>query len=210
MATNDKHRSYTVQVLSPERTEEALDVLCDSFYDYPVMRHVVGDVGDDYDGKLRTLIGFFLAARVLREEPMLAVIDEGRVVAVAILTTPGDKEAPPALAERREIVWGELGNAARERYEKLGQIWQQFTIPESHYHLNMIGVSRSHAGSGLGRLLLDAVHDLSRNAPDSSGVSLTTEDPANVSLYEYFGYEVVGNARFSPEYETWAFFRRDS
>ena len=35
------------------------------------------------------------------------------------------------------------------------------------------------------------------------------EDPANVSLYQYFGYEIVGNAMFAPEYETWAFFRRD-
>jgi len=209
MASNDKHRSHSVQVLSPDRTEEALDVLCDSFYDYPVMRHVVGEAGDDYDKRLRTLIGFFLAARVLREEPMLAVIDDGRVVAVAILTSPGERDAPPALAERREVVWGELGEAARGRYEALGEMWQRFAIPESHYHLNMIGVSRSHNGSGLGRLLLDAVHELSRQEPISSGVSLTTEDPANVSLYEYFGYEIVGHARFSPEYETWTFFRRD-
>ena len=107
------------------------------------------------------------------------------------------------------MVWSELGKAARERYEKLGEIWQQFTIPDSHYHLNMIGVSRSHNGSGLGRLLLDAVHELSRDEPNSIGVSLTTEDPANVSLYEYFGYEIVGSAMFSPSYETWSFFRRD-
>ena len=149
--TTPDNQSYSVEVLSPSRTSEALDVLCDSFYDYPVMRHVVGEVGEEYDHKLRTLIGFFLAARVLREEPMLAVEDEGRVVAIAILTSPGDGAAPPALAEKREIVWAELGQAARERYEALGEIWAQFTIPESHYHLNMIGVARTHGGSGLGR-----------------------------------------------------------
>ena len=62
--------------------------------------YVVGEDGDDYDKRLRTLIGFFLAARVLREEPMLAVIDDGRVVAVAILTSPGDRAAPAALRGR--------------------------------------------------------------------------------------------------------------
>jgi hypothetical protein len=37
-------------------------------------------------------------------------------------------------------------------------------------------------------------------------VSLTTEVPQNVRLYEHFGYEVVGHARVSPELETWGLF----
>ena len=209
MTSGKKRGQYLVEVLPVDRTEEALDVLCDAFYDYPVMRHVVGEDGDDYDKRLRTLIGFFLAARVLREEPMLAVIDDGRVVAVAILTSPGDRAAPAALLERREVVWAELGQAARERYEALGHIWQEFTIPDRHYHLNMIGVCRTHGGRGLGGLLLDAVHELSRGESGSCGVSLTTEDPANVSLYEHYGYEIVGHAICSPDFETWSFFRGD-
>ncbi len=210
MTADDKRRSaHVVEVLPEDRVEAAVTVLCDAFYDYPVMRHVVGEAGDDYDVRLRALVGFFVAARVLREEPMLAVIDEDLVVAVAILSSPGEREAPPDLAERREVVWAELGVAARERYEALGHIWQQFTIPDPHYHLNMIGVCRSHSGRGLGGLLLDAVHELSQRESGSCGVSLTTEDPANVSLYEHYGYEIVGHAICSPEYETWGFFRRD-
>jgi len=209
MAKNDRQQSYSVQILSTARTEEALDVLCDAFYDYPVMRHVVGETGDDYDKRLRKLVGFFLAARVLREEPMLAVIDDGHVIAVAIINSPGDREAPQTLLDLREVVWGELGQDARERYEKLGEIWQEFMIPDPHYHLNMIGVLRTHSGRGLGGLLLDAVHELSQNEPGSCGVSLTTEDPVNVPLYEHYGYEVVGHAICSPDFETWGFFRRD-
>lgn len=199
-----------VRELPPHRAHEAVAVLCDAFREYPVMRHVIGPAGDDYDSRLGTLIDFFTTARVLRKEPILAVEDAGRVAAVAILTSPGDREAPAELAELRESVWRELGALARRRYEALGRIWQQFAIPEPHYHLNMIGVLKSHAGRGLARQLLDAVHDLSRREPGSNGVSLTTEDPGNVALYEYFRYEIVGHARVSDGFETWAFFRRDA
>ena len=41
------------------------------------------------------------------------------------------------------------------------------------------------------------------------GVTLTTEDPSNVPLYEHFGYQVVGHARVAPGLESWGFFRHD-
>ena len=50
---------------------------------------------------------------------------------------------------------------------------------------------------------------MSERVPDSRGVSLTTEDPANISLYESFGYQITGHARVSAEVETWAFYRPD-
>jgi ribosomal protein S18 acetylase RimI-like enzyme len=71
----------------------------------------------------------------------------------------------------------------------------------------MIGTLREARGQGYGRILLEYVHAMSERDPDSRGVSLTTEDPANVSLYESFGYEITGHARVSADVETWAFYR---
>lgn len=199
-----------VEELPADRAEEAVAVLCDSFYDYPVMRHVIGAAGDEYDQRLQTLIGFFVAARYSRGEPVLAVSDAGKAVAVAILTSPVQRAAPPRLAEHREAVWEELGAAARRRYEAMGESWQEFAVAEPHYHLTMIGVHRSYAGRGLGRLLLDAVHEMSRRDPRSTGVSLTTEVAGNVELYLHFGYDLAGHVKAADAPDTWVFFRRDS
>jgi ribosomal protein S18 acetylase RimI-like enzyme len=199
-----------VEELPAERSEEAVAVLCDSFYDYPVMRHVIGAAGDKYDKRLQALIGFFVAARYCRGEPVLAVSDAGKAVAVAILTPPVQHGAPAELAEHRAAVWQELGAAARGRYEALGESWQEFAIAEPHYHLNMIGVHSSYGGRGLGRLLLDAVHEMSRGDPRSTGVSLTTEVESNVGLYQHFGYDLVGHVKTPDAPDTWVFFRRDS
>jgi hypothetical protein len=43
----------------------------------------------------------------------------------------------------------------------------------------------------------------------SAGVSLTTEDPKNVALYQHFGYEVVAHDLVAGKLETWLFFRRN-
>jgi hypothetical protein len=88
-------------------------VLCDAFHDYPVMRYVLGP-SNDYDRRLRTLIGVFVAARVLRQELVLGVHDErGSLAAVGLVTLPGERDAPEALLLRREAVWRELGAVER-------------------------------------------------------------------------------------------------
>ena len=207
-ATNARAVSK-VERLSADRAEQAVDVLVDSFFEYPVMRHVIGKVGDEYEGRLRKLMRFFVAARYCRDEPVLVVTEGDRAVATAILTPPFQREPTPTLAKHREALWRDLGQGARTRYEALGDLWKLFDLEEPHYHLNMIGVRRSHAGSGYGRLLLDAVHELSYGDVDSAGVSLNTEDESNVPLYEHFGYRVIGHAKATEDMNTWVMFRED-
>jgi GNAT superfamily N-acetyltransferase len=196
-----------VSRLSEAQVSHAVDVLCDAFHDYPVMRNVIGSAGGDYDRRLHKLINFFVMARVWRGEPILAVSNGSDLVATALLTLPGKRQPPAELAQHREAVWRELGEAARMRYEAFGEATRKFEISQPHYHLNMIGVRRSHHGKGLSRQLLDAVHAMSHSDPVSCGVTLTTEDFRNVSLYEHFGYETVGHVRVDAQLETWGFFR---
>ena len=197
-----------VSKLSSAQTEDAVTVLCDAFQDYPVMRYVLGSTGD-YERRLRTLIGFFVSARAYREEPVLGVHDRaGTLSAVAVVSLPGQREAPEALAALREQVWAQLGAQERQRYEAYGAACAPFAITSPHYHLNMIGVRRSHAGRGLARKLLEAVHRLSDADAGSSGVSLTTETIQNLPLYEHFGYRRMGHALVGEGLETWAFYRQ--
>lgn len=194
--------------LSSAQTEDVVTVLCDAFQDYPVMRYVLGPTGD-YDRRLRTLIGFFVSARAYRNEPVLGVHDrDGMLSAVALVSLPSQGEAPEGLVTHREQVWAELGAAERQRYEAYGAACAQFTLDSPNYHLNMIGVRRSHAGRGLARKLLESVHRLSDADDRSCGVTLSTETEQNLPLYEYFGYRCLGHAAVDKGLETWGFFRQ--
>jgi ribosomal protein S18 acetylase RimI-like enzyme len=194
--------------LSGDDAEEVVDVLCESFFNYPVMRFVLGSNAADYEEQLRTLIRFFVAARALRGEIMLGIGDEGDLSGAALLSRPTG-QSPPELSDLREKVWAELGASARARYEALGAAGAPFQVEIPHIHVNMIGVRHRAQGEGLGGKLMEHVHLVSREDRRSMGITLTTEDQANVALYEHLGYEVVGHATVAPDLETWGFFRPD-
>ena len=193
--------------------EEAVDVLSEAFFDYPVMRFVIGEAGDDYPRRLRHLVSFFTEARFARQDLVLAVVKDERMAAVANINLPRERsvEFPDGrdpLEPHRQRVWNDLGPDARDRYEAYGEATAHCVFPEPHYHLGMIGVRRDSAGGGHARRLLDHLHSLSAAHPRSCGVSLATENPRNVSLYEHFGYSIVGHERVG-DMETWGFFRAD-
>lgn len=201
------HNASSVRRMSQADVHSVVEVLCDAFRDYPVMRYIIAAAGGDYDRHLYTLINFFVMARVWRDEPILGVSSAGTLVAAAILTLPDNRPSAAPLAEHREALWRELGQAARTRYETYGATTQKFEIDQPHYQLNMIGVRRLHAGRGFARRLLDAVHALSQNDPASRGVTLCTEDPRNVAIYQHVGYKIIGHARVNGQMETWGLFR---
>lgn len=197
-------------LISAERAGEVVDALCDAFHDYAVMRYAVGSAGADYDRRLHKLIDVFVARRFDHDHPVLAIEENGEIMGVATLTLPGEPPTPSAaFEERRMALWADLGPEAKARMEALVTVWQRLTVPGPQYHLNMLGVRRARAGQGLGRILLDEVHRISREDPESTGVSLSTENPKNVLLYQHCGYEVRFHERVSPELETWILFRPD-
>lgn len=199
-----------VTSLSAGDADLATAVLCDAFFDYPVMRFVLGATGR-YPQRLRALIGFFVAARVLREDAMLGVVDDsGDLAAVALVTLPADHPPPATLADRREAVWRELGATERARYDAFGRATHQFGIQAPHHHLNMIGVRTSHLGRGHARTLLEHVHRLAEEDSDSAGVTLSTETQSNVPLYQHFGYRQLGYVEIGPTLASWAFYRSKS
>jgi len=121
----------------------------------------------------------------------------------------GDASGDLLFAALRDETWADLGPDALRRYESLVAIWEGMPFPEPHLHINMLGTRRSHAGKGYGRRILETVQAASRRPPASRGVSLSTEDPANVRLYEHCGYRVLQHARVTASLETWIMFREN-
>ena len=196
--------------LTPDAVEEIVDVFTDAFFDYPVMRFVLGDSAPDYKRRLDLLNRLFVMGRALRDEPLIGIVHEDGLIAAATMSYPEKQgNIPSAFADLRELVWSELGAEPRSRHERCVAAWEPLAIDTPHLHLNMIGVRRSMHGTRLGRRLLDEVQEISRQTPGSHGVSLTTELSRNVELYQHMGYEVTGHVQVTPEMGTWALFRHN-
>ena len=92
----------TVLSLGEEHVPEVTRVLCESFYDYPVMQYVIGEGHDDYGGRLSTLVHFFVMARVLRNETLLGTMHNGALAATALVSYPGRGKTPAELTSTCE------------------------------------------------------------------------------------------------------------
>lgn len=199
--------------MNPVRLDEgdvdaAIAVLTEAFDGYPVVRFVLGE--DDGPERLSALVHLFVRSRFLRGEAVFGVRDPGAgLVAVATTTRPEAPPPPPAFAVLRAATWRTLGADALARYEAYVAASDLHPVAAPHFHLNMLGVRRAFAGRGIGRALLGAVQGLSAEHATSTGVSLDTEEPANVAFYERAGYRVLGKAPVGPGIDTWALWRPD-
>jgi GNAT superfamily N-acetyltransferase len=196
-----------LRVLALADVPEILDVFCDAFADYPVMRYVLGP-GGNTQPRLRELIGYFVLRRVRLGGPMFGVrAPDGTLAGAATMTVPVEPVAPPDLLAERDRVFEALGHDSRGRYDAYAKAATLFGSIGPHHHLNMLGVRHAWHGQGIGRVLLDAASDLAGADPNSTGVSLTTELETNVKLYEHCGYEVVGEATVGDTFQTWGLFQ---
>jgi GNAT superfamily N-acetyltransferase len=183
-----------VEKLNEDKVPEITDVLCEAFYNYPVMKYVLGEK-ENYDTRLRKAVTFFVSARALRKEPIFGIRNtENKLVASATVTLPGEIPSPPELFNLRDELWAELGSEEKARYENYGNVAFGLLPKVPHHHLNMIGVRNAYQGKGLARLLINKVEELVSEHPTSNGVSLNTEVESNVNFYLHLGYELLGKA----------------
>lgn len=195
--------------LTKDRSADVVDVMMDAFYDYPVMRWAIGDVGADYDRRLRVMIDVFTASRFLRDYPVLGVADDSeRLVAAAHVIPATRLPMPPELERRYEELFSVLGAEGEARLSAMSEVNARHEVEEPHYTLAMIGVRHGEQGKGYARQLMNAVHEMSLSDSSSHGVSLTTETAENVPLYEHFGYRVVEHEQLDG-LQTWMMYRPD-
>lgn len=64
-----------------------------------------------------------------------------------------------------------------------------------HHYLVCIGVNPKEQGRGIGRSLLESIHEAVDKDPISIGIGLDTENRNNVELYRKFGYQLVSEDR---------------
>jgi len=190
-----------IERLAEEARDVVVEVLCRAFETYPVMRFVLGEEQGQED-RLRSLIGFFADVRFAMGWPVLAVVSEGHVVAVALVNEPHDRTFLERFETGLARVKQELGTAAYERLKSFEKASEVIEPREPHYFVGMLGVLPELQGSGYARLLLEHVREMSR-AAGCAGVALSTEDAGNVPFYEHIGFEVVGQGAVD-DLPTWS------
>ena len=200
-----EEQELAVVPLQQQDAPDVADVLSEAFFDYPVMRFVLGTAGN-YDERLPDLVAVFVAARALRNDPMFGVRDGTRLIAAMTMSNPAEPSHPD-FDTMREAAWLRLGHGVEQRYAQCVATWESLASNKPQLHVNMIGVRAAYQGRGFARRMLAEAHRLCEESEVAEGVSLTTEQARNVDFYRHHGYEVIGHAQIAEGVSTWSFFR---
>ena len=175
-----------VEAVPARDVEGVIDVLTAAFDGYEAMTYMLGPEGTPED--LRALVGYFVRSRSSVGSPIFGVRDSDvRLIGAAITDPPH----PPVRSETVDIT-ATLGADVVDRMHRFGHAVAPLEPHQPHHYVGMIGVDAAHRGRGVARAILDTVQERASTHPDSIGVVLTTERPANVRVYESMGFVVLG------------------
>jgi ribosomal protein S18 acetylase RimI-like enzyme len=180
------------------------------------VRAFINDPGTQYicqhrrAGYESRLYSWFYATTRLHtanQQPILTLMVDGEYSAGALLTAPN---ATLRISSMERWLW--------DGWQKAGiiSLWRtlahlrhlaQYQPKAPHIRLEFLAVEPHQQGKGYGRDLLEAIHTLSEQDPQSTGVWLETANPNNIPLYERFGYHITGTRHLSPSIETMMMFR---
>jgi GNAT superfamily N-acetyltransferase len=187
--------------------QQAAEVLTRALTPYPTMRWVCRSEEPGFERRLRAVYDLALAMQRAERQPTLGLLEDGRLVAVAIVHDPGRR-----LTLRSALggLFGGLLSPARSTMAR-GHGYETAISRERprepHHFLSVIGVEPKQQRRGYGRVLMDSIHARADRDPASSGVCLDTCDASNRSYYENLGYEVLSSCITGP-LSQWIMFRR--
>lgn len=201
-------RSAQVIDVPQERTEETVAVLTRAFAHDPLMRYLCDEQEDALPTRLHAFFDYTCAVQRELGWPLLGVVPRTRLAGAVGVAMPEQPEWPDSLTTHYKQLIEKLGDVAADRIERYATLTSTHFPKEPLCYVKMIGVRPESQGRGYARLLLDAVHQLSATHSTSTGVGLDTENPANVPLYESFGYRVLAEVKLE-DLTIWCMFRPD-
>jgi ribosomal protein S18 acetylase RimI-like enzyme len=91
------------------------------------------------------------------------------------------------------LIWDSTSSEVQKDLFPIFEQMAAFHPTYPHWYLPMIGVEPSRQGSGVGSALMQ--HSLAICDADGLPAYLESSNPKNISLYERFGFELIGTIR---------------
>ncbi|WP_338516579.1 GNAT family N-acetyltransferase [Alteromonas gracilis] len=175
----------------------AASILYNAYVDDPLFTDIFQAEKEGYESRLRSAIREELNAFWVAEQPMIGLFDDGRLIALACLTSPD-----AAFGAGRYWHWrlrmlltaGLFGTKQMlQKEEKVRSL-----VPADNFHmLSFIAVHPDYQEHGLGHILLGAIDSVVDEDAKSEGVAVFVTVPKHRSFFSDDNYSVVGQLSLS-------------
>ncbi len=144
-------------------------------------------MGDGPDRPRRVRDQFLVVDDVFAREGWMWEAADG--LGAMVLEPPGSMEREADLLHDADDALAALTPDGAVRYQAFWDWVAERTPKEPHWFLDQLAVEPAAQGRGIGRALLE--HAIGLAAADGHPLILETGTPANVGLYERFGFRVI-------------------
>jgi len=184
--------------LTKDDIKEFTSVVGQAFAQDPLFIKLFSEVKSDVkkQRQIRAFLYFLFSWCYYREEPILGVYQNDKLVAAALIET--EKNFSWARLIKQFLIAPTLINLLYQLPFNKGQFLNQYFLKtrqaisiKPHYYLTMIATLPVHQGQGLARLLIDDITARAEQEFSVKGIALDTENHSNISFYQTMGFELI-------------------
>ena len=196
----------TIVSASREHLPQAVGVLADAFMTEGFITHLFDLSSQTRRERFRRVLTRFAASWHNKGQPILVALRDQEPVGIAILKRPGNQIDSfwveiSALLPHPPLL---LSLFSKVRWRRLPAAFRAMQPPETlgkdYFTLEALAVAPAIQGQGIGRQLLDAVHETAEHDPDSDTIYLYTADEQNRDIYERIGYRTLASVNGGPDF----------
>jgi ribosomal protein S18 acetylase RimI-like enzyme len=160
-----------------------------AYRDNPFMVAFLGDNADDRFAAMELIHGTRVSALA---PPAIVARRNGDLVGVCGFDAPGEPPLPPEAMQQMMVTLSRLGPHVLPNMQVVLTEFGSRAPAERHWHLGPVGVLVDAQGAGVGSLMMTEF--CARMDAEGDLAFLETDLPANVRLYERFGFETTDEA----------------
>ncbi|MEX0623585.1 GNAT family N-acetyltransferase [Saccharospirillum sp.] len=198
-----------VMALDERCSRQARSLLYHSYKDEPTFNYLLDSSRPGYKQRIRATIRELIHLHFERGETVLGVVhkQDRRVLGVAFVSDVGLK-----MDISRQFLW-RLKMTLTAGFESTRRYIQYFNDVQSslpnmaHRTVSLIGIHPEFQKQGLGRLLMETVHQQVSNDAQSIGVFLDTGNNRYLTFYETLGYERFADIKMGTDLTEVVLFR---
>jgi len=176
--------------LDERNSRQARSLLYHSYRNEPTFRYLLNAERPGYRQRIRATIRELIFLHFERGETVLGVLDKAsqRLLGVVFVSDVGLKmDISQQLRWRLKMTLTAGFEATRRFISYYNDV--QSSLPDKHHRLvSLIGIHPEFQKRGLGRMLMEAVHELTEKDHESIGLFLDTGNTRYLSFYESLGY----------------------
>lgn len=181
-------------------SRQARSLLYHSYKDEPSYKYLLDSERPGYTQRIRATIREMIRLHFDRGEFVFGVIhkQEQRLLGVAFFS---DLELRRDITQ--QMLWRmkmilTAGFAGTKRYVSYYRDVQESLPAKNHRMVSLIGIHPDFQKQGLGKKLLDAIHEITDKDQNSIGLFLDTGNTRYLDFYKTLGYEVYTELPLGP------------